>query len=161
MRILRPLPSCTWNPVCTCGALKVVREQLEEDHVIRFIEALTDIFEHFESQVLLMTHLPSILTVFSVATKHERQQSQHAFTLHQEGNNQMLINQTHFINTYEGDVWFNQYITTHKDSFRSRIFQIKGNNSFAHRLVMWPRKAKFLTLCISIILENLVDQNKK
>ena len=61
---LRPIPNCSCNPVCFCGALQTVRNYQSNDHVIRFLKGLNDNFVIVRSQIMLMDPLP--LKVFSM-----------------------------------------------------------------------------------------------
>ena len=70
---LRPIPTCSCDPKCSCEALKIVRNYQSNDHVIRFLKGLNDNFATVRSQIMLIDPLPSINKVFSMVLQHERQ----------------------------------------------------------------------------------------
>ncbi|XP_050217290.1 uncharacterized protein LOC126668117 [Mercurialis annua] len=70
---LRGLPVCTCEPRCNCGALNTVKTNLSNDHVIRFMKGLNDIFGVVRTQILMMEPLPPINKAFSMVIQYERQ----------------------------------------------------------------------------------------
>lgn len=69
---LRPLPLCECVPRCSCSLVSKVRQEREEDRVIRFLEGLNDEFDSVKSSVLLIEPLPTVDKVFKMAIKVER-----------------------------------------------------------------------------------------
>lgn len=69
----RPIPSCSYNIPCSCGALDTIKIYMKDDYVIRFLKGLNDQFATVKSQIMLMEPLPSINKVFSLAVQQERQ----------------------------------------------------------------------------------------
>ncbi|XP_061372446.1 uncharacterized protein LOC133314915 [Gastrolobium bilobum] len=62
-----PLPSCT------CGALRTIQTQREQDRVLQFLIGLNDSFSSACAQLLLVEPLPSLAKVFSLILQEERQ----------------------------------------------------------------------------------------
>ncbi|XP_061351052.1 uncharacterized protein LOC133296119 [Gastrolobium bilobum] len=60
-------------PTCTCGALRQIALQREQDHVLQFLIGLTESFSSARAQILLLDPLPSLAKVFSLILQEERQ----------------------------------------------------------------------------------------
>lgn len=73
----RPIPVRTCNPTlaCTCDIVKIVRNNVDSERVMKFVEGLNDSFEYVRSKVLMEVPLPGINDVFNMTINHERQQS--------------------------------------------------------------------------------------
>jgi len=71
--ILKPIPTCSCNPQCSCVLITRIRSLYDNDHVLVFLKGLNDIYSTVKSQVLMMDPLPSINKVFSLVIQQERQ----------------------------------------------------------------------------------------
>ncbi|XP_065873535.1 uncharacterized protein [Euphorbia lathyris] len=71
----RPILNCDCVPTgaATCTAIKNVRTQQGQDHVIKFLRGLNNNFSMIKTQVLMMEPLPSIEKTFNLVIQHERQ----------------------------------------------------------------------------------------
>ena len=69
----RPIPSCSCDIACSCGAIASIRLYREQDYVIRFLKGLTEKFAHSKSQMMMMHPLPSIDKAFSLVIQQERE----------------------------------------------------------------------------------------
>ncbi|KAJ8747272.1 hypothetical protein K2173_014518 [Erythroxylum novogranatense] len=72
LQILRPLPSCSCNPQCSCGLSRNIRHFHENDQVMVFIKGLNENYATVKSQILLMDPLPSLNKAFSLVIQQER-----------------------------------------------------------------------------------------
>ncbi|XP_019186504.1 PREDICTED: uncharacterized protein LOC109181209 [Ipomoea nil] len=73
LNTLRPLPQCTCNARCSCKLTDKIRNEREEDYVIRFLQGLNDEYNNLKSSVLVLDPLPEVYKVFVMAEKLERQ----------------------------------------------------------------------------------------
>ncbi|XP_019151968.1 PREDICTED: uncharacterized protein LOC109148687 [Ipomoea nil] len=73
LNTLRPLPQCKCNPKCNCNLIDQIRNEREEDYVIRFLQGLIDEYNSLKSSVLVLDPLPEVYKVFVMAEKLERQ----------------------------------------------------------------------------------------
>ncbi|XP_057452997.1 uncharacterized protein LOC130744854 [Lotus japonicus] len=71
--ILNPLPVCTCNPRCSCGAIKNIEEERNKNQVVRFLKGLNDQFSGVRSQLMLLDTLPNVNRVFALIAQQERQ----------------------------------------------------------------------------------------
>ncbi|XP_057440407.1 uncharacterized protein LOC130732361 [Lotus japonicus] len=71
--ILNPLPICTCNPVCACGAITKIAEERNKNQVVRFLRGLNDQFSGVRSQLMLLDNLPNVNRVFAMIAQQERQ----------------------------------------------------------------------------------------
>ncbi|XP_060965603.1 uncharacterized protein LOC133034521 [Cannabis sativa] len=69
IRELRP------QPVCNCGAMKVILEQQEEDRLLEFLVGLNDSFSNVRSQILMRDPLPTVNKAYASVVQEERQRS--------------------------------------------------------------------------------------
>ncbi|OMO95912.1 NB-ARC domain-containing protein [Corchorus capsularis] len=58
-QLLRPIPSCACQPICSCGLSKI-REYFDNDQVMVFIKGLNESYSTVKSQILLMDPLPTL-----------------------------------------------------------------------------------------------------
>ncbi|XP_061353180.1 uncharacterized protein LOC133297958 [Gastrolobium bilobum] len=58
---------------CTCGALRSISHDRDQDHAMHFLMGLNDSFSSIRAQILLMDPLPSLSKVFSLVLQEERQ----------------------------------------------------------------------------------------
>ncbi|KAF5447720.1 hypothetical protein F2P56_033249, partial [Juglans regia] len=70
---VKPIPNCSCNPGCSCGALKTVIDQHQKEYVVQFLMGLNDSFTHIRGQILLMDPMPSIDRVLSLTLQEEKQ----------------------------------------------------------------------------------------
>lgn len=71
--ILNPLPVCTCNPSCSCGALRKIGEERNKNQVVRFLRGLNDQYSGVRSQLMLLDSLPNVNRVFAMIAQQERQ----------------------------------------------------------------------------------------
>ncbi|XP_057453465.1 uncharacterized protein LOC130745298 [Lotus japonicus] len=71
--ILNPLPVCTCNPRCACGAIKNIEDERNKNQVVRFLRGLNDQFSGVRSQLMLLDNLPNVNRVFALIAQQERQ----------------------------------------------------------------------------------------
>ncbi|XP_072088179.1 uncharacterized protein [Arachis hypogaea] len=83
----RSIPNCVGcAESCSCGLSKI-REYRDEDQVVRLLRGLNEQYSTVRSQIMLMSPLPDLNTVFSMLTQQERQ-------LTNMDNNKILFNST-------------------------------------------------------------------
>lgn len=68
---LHPLPSCSCQTPCNCGAFEIIKQQRDSELVICFLKGLGENYNTVRSQILLMDPLPSINKVFSLVLQQE------------------------------------------------------------------------------------------
>ena len=72
LHILRPVPSCSCSPKCSCLLSQRIREYSDNDHVLVFLKGLNDQYATVKTQILMLNPLPSINKVFSLVIQQER-----------------------------------------------------------------------------------------
>ncbi|CAN1130856.1 Retrovirus-related Pol polyprotein from transposon RE1 [Linum perenne] len=73
--VLRPIPSCSCKPRCSCGAFSILRNYWLSEQIIRFLRGLDGRFSSVRSQILRMEPLPSINQVFSMVSQDEHERN--------------------------------------------------------------------------------------
>nr|XP_025611968.1 uncharacterized protein LOC112705349 [Arachis hypogaea] len=68
----RPIPVCSCGETCSCG-LAVMRRYRLESYGVKLLRGLNDQYATVRSQVMLMTPLPDINTIYSLLLQQERQ----------------------------------------------------------------------------------------
>ncbi|XP_006604959.1 uncharacterized protein LOC114400390 [Glycine soja] len=68
--VLNPLPVCTCNSKCSCGAIKKIEKEINKNQVVRFLRGLNDQYSGVRSQLMLLDNLPNVNRVFA---QQERQ----------------------------------------------------------------------------------------
>nr|KYP41351.1 hypothetical protein KK1_037277 [Cajanus cajan] len=71
--VLNPLPVCTCNPKCSCGAIKKIEEERNKNQVVRFFRGLNDQYSGVRSQLMLLDNCPNVNRVFALVAQQERQ----------------------------------------------------------------------------------------
>ncbi|XP_057444806.1 uncharacterized protein LOC130737053 [Lotus japonicus] len=71
--VLNPLPVCTCNPRCSCGAIKNIEDERNKNQVVRFLRGLNDQYSGVRSQLMLLDTLPNVNRVFALIAQQERQ----------------------------------------------------------------------------------------
>ncbi|KAM6569890.1 hypothetical protein CsatB_017875 [Cannabis sativa] len=61
------------QPVCTCGAMRIIQEYQEEDRLLEFLVGLNDSYSFVRSQILMRDPLPSVNKTYAVVVQEERQ----------------------------------------------------------------------------------------
>ncbi|XP_057953865.1 uncharacterized protein LOC131148145 [Malania oleifera] len=72
---MKPIPSCSCNSSCSCGALKTLIDQHKKEYVVQFFMGLNDSFTHIQGQILLMDPTSSIDNVLSLTLQEEKQRN--------------------------------------------------------------------------------------
>ena len=68
-----PVCSCGALKTCTCGIMKVLVINQENEHIMYFLMGLNDCYTSVRDQILLMDPLPPMNAVFTKITQQERQ----------------------------------------------------------------------------------------
>lgn len=71
MESYRPVPSCSYDIPCSCGAIASLKKYREEYYVIRFLKGLSEKFSSLKSQIMMMTPLPNVDHAFSLVIQPE------------------------------------------------------------------------------------------
>ena len=71
--VLNPLPVCTCNSKCSCGAIKKIEKEINKNQVVRFLRGLNDQYSGVRSQLMLLDNLPNVNRVFALIAQQERQ----------------------------------------------------------------------------------------
>lgn len=61
------------NPVCSCGAMKVLTTYQNRECIMQFLMGLNESYSHIRGQILLNEPMPPINKVFSLVIQEERQ----------------------------------------------------------------------------------------
>ncbi|KAI5412042.1 hypothetical protein KIW84_056933 [Lathyrus oleraceus] len=69
----RPIPHCRCSIQCSCNAITSLQVYRDQDYVIHFLKGLNEKFNATKSQIMLMTPLPAIDTIFSMIIQQERE----------------------------------------------------------------------------------------
>ncbi|XP_019433606.1 PREDICTED: uncharacterized protein LOC109340385 [Lupinus angustifolius] len=73
---LRPMPSCSCQPRCSCDMIKIIKSDKDNEYVICFLKGLNEEFNTTKAQILLMEPLPLINKAFSLLQQQERPQTE-------------------------------------------------------------------------------------
>uniref|UniRef100_A0A803PXV5 Retrotransposon Copia-like N-terminal domain-containing protein n=1 Tax=Cannabis sativa TaxID=3483 RepID=A0A803PXV5_CANSA len=60
------------QPICSCGAMKVIQEYQEEDCLLEFLVRLNDSYSNVRSQILMRDPLPSVNKAYALMIQEER-----------------------------------------------------------------------------------------
>ncbi|CAN1170518.1 Retrovirus-related Pol polyprotein from transposon RE2 [Linum perenne] len=71
--MFRPVPACSCQPRCSCGALTKVQDHFRSEQIIRFLRGLNPSFSAVRSQIIRMDPLPTINTVVSMIAQEEQE----------------------------------------------------------------------------------------
>src|SRR5262249_21168458 len=70
---LHPPVVCPYEAPSGCYAVKLLREQNNADHVVRFLKGLNDTYASVRSNLMMMKPLPPITEIFGMVLQQERQ----------------------------------------------------------------------------------------
>lgn len=82
LNTLRPLPVCNCELKCACGlivkkcdcnVIEKIRNERDQDQVLRFLKGLNDEYASIKSGILVLDPMPDVHQVFGMAIKLERQ----------------------------------------------------------------------------------------
>uniref|UniRef100_A0A803QD40 Retrotransposon Copia-like N-terminal domain-containing protein n=1 Tax=Cannabis sativa TaxID=3483 RepID=A0A803QD40_CANSA len=61
------------QPVCSCGAMRIIQEYQDEDRLLEFLVGLNDSYSLARSQILMRDPLPSVNKAYAIVVQEERQ----------------------------------------------------------------------------------------
>ncbi|OMO88956.1 Integrase, catalytic core [Corchorus capsularis] len=129
-QLLRPIPSCKCQPICSCGLSKI-REYLDNDQVMVFIKGLNESYSTVKTQILLMDPLPLLNKAFSLVLQQERSiQSIHVNVLAVKGNSSSFVPKK-FVNSNKKPMSPYQFT---KEQYEQLMTMIQSNSVPSHHV---------------------------
>lgn len=71
LEFLRPTPSCTCSPRCSCSLSSAVQRYKHSEYITCFLKGLNENYNNVRTQILLMDPLPSLSKAYSLVVQQD------------------------------------------------------------------------------------------